>query len=347
MSAGPDFRGALFCALLLACGALVTYEQLAFRKTITRNLAISAEMIAFNSAAALSFDDARSAEQTLKALSAQPHIVAACVYDARGGVFAMYRRDRASSSNWPKPRDDSHQFTDDSLQLFRKIVLTDEVIGTIYLQSDLVEIHERWRSYGEIAGTVMIGAILAAFFIGRRLQRFISEPISLLTAAIAGVSDGELRYSVRAVKKGNDELGLLVDGFNGMLAQIEEREADLHKAHAELESRVVERTRELVVQIAERQRTEEERDGFFTLSLDLLCIANMDGRMRRTNPAFETLLGFSAEAMQRMNLMDLIHAEDRSAMLAQVRKIAAGSPLLDFESRVRCADDSIRWFAWS
>src|SRR5688500_14088504 len=107
-------------ALLVACAAFVTYEHIAIRTTITRSVAISAQMIAFNSAAALSFDDARSAEQTLKALSAQPHIMAACVYDAQGGVFAIYRRDESIVPQWPAPRDDSHEFTKDSLQLFRK-----------------------------------------------------------------------------------------------------------------------------------------------------------------------------------------------------------------------------------
>jgi PAS domain S-box-containing protein len=334
-------------ALVLACGTLVTYEQIAFRRAMTRDVAINAQIIASNSAAALSFDDARSAEQTLKALAAQPRIMAACVYDAHGEVFAVYQRPGVVAPNWPAPRDNGHEFTSDSLQLFRKIVLDNETLGTIYLQSDLHEISERWRRYAIIAGAVMSAAILAAFLIGRRLQRMISEPISLLTDAIAGVAAGEQRYSVRAVKKGHDELGRLVDGFNDMVSQIETRDADLRKAHAELETRVDERTRELVVQIAERQRTEEERDRFFTLSLDLLCIANFAGGMRRTNPAFETLLGFSPDALQRMNFLDLLHVEDRAAMQVEVDKLASGKPLINFEIRVRCGDGSPRWFAWS
>jgi PAS domain S-box-containing protein len=334
-------------ALTLACGAFVSYEQIAFRRMMTRNVSISAQMIAFNSASALSFDDARSAEQTLKALAAQPHIVAACVYDAEGKVFAAYQRAGSGSPHWPAPRGDSHDFSSGSLQLFRKITVEDEAIGTIYLQSDLDEITERWWRYAVIAASLMTAAILAAYMIGRRLQRLISDPISSLAGTIAGVSSGKNSYSVRAVKKGNDELGSLVDGFNDMLSQIEAREGDLQKAHAELETRVEERTRELLVQVAERQRTEEERDRFFTLSLDLLCIANFDGSMRRTNPAFENLLGYTAEDLQLVNYIDLLHSEDRGAMRAEMEKIAGGKTLLDFEVRVHCADGSTRWFAWS
>jgi PAS domain S-box-containing protein len=211
----------------------------------------------------------------------------------------------------------------------------------------LDEISERWWRYTAIAGVLMVSAILAAYLIGRRLQRVISEPISSLASTIEGVTSGQHLYSVRAVKKGNDELGSLVDGFNDMLSQIEAREADLRKARSELEARVEERTRELVVQIAERQRTEEERDRFFTLSLDLLCIASFDGSMRRTNPAFETLLGYSAEDLQLINYVDLVHPDDRAGMRAEMDKIAAGKTLLDFQVRVHCADGSTRWFAWS
>ncbi len=334
-------------ALLLACGAFVTYEQITFRKTMTRDLSITAQMIAFNSAAALSFDDASSSEQTLKALAAQPHIMGACVYDARGNVFAVFLRHETATAHWPAPKDDSEEFGTKSLRLFRKINLAGETIGTIYLESDLEEISARWRRYAVIAGAVMSVAILGAILLGSRLQRMISEPISLLANAIAGVAAGKNRYAVRAEKKGNDELGQLVDGFNDMLSQIEGREADLRKAHAELETRVEERTRELRVQIAERQRTEEERDRFFTLSLDLLCILGFDGSMRRTNPAFETLLGYSAAALQRTNYMDIVHPDDRAATRVEIAKIAEGHTTLNFEIRVRCADDSYRWFAWS
>lgn len=295
-----------FTALLLACGAFVGYEQIRFRRTMARDLSITAQMIAFNSAAALSFNDINSAEQTLKALAAQPHIMAACVYDGQGRVFAVFQREGSAAPNWPPPRNNGEEFDRVSLRLFHSITLADETIGTIYLQSDLEEISARWERYAVIVGTVMGTAILVAFLVGSRLQRMISEPISLLAHAIAGVSTSENRYSVRAVKKSNDELGSLVDGFNNMLLQIQAREADLGKARAELETRVEERTRELVVQIAERQRTEEERDRFFTLSLDLLCIAGFDGYMRRTNPAFGTLLGFSAEELLHLEYVDLV-----------------------------------------
>lgn len=334
-------------ALVVACGSLITFEQFAFRRTLTRDLAISAEMIASNSASALAFDDVQSAEQTLKALLAQPRIVAASVYNVRGAVFAVYVRPGSVAPVWPGPQENSHRFTSNSLQLFRKITLGPEVLGTIYVESDLQEVGERLRRYAVVVGAVMCAAILAAYFIGRRLQSIISEPISVLTGAMANVAMGKQRRAVPTGKWGNDELGQLISGFNQMLSQIEAREADLRRVHAELETRVEERTRELVVQIAERQRTEEERDRFFTLSLDLLCIASFDGAIRRANPAFDALLQLSMPALQQTNFIDLLHPDERERMRFEIRRIAGGRPLIDFETRVCCADGSIRWFAWS
>jgi PAS domain S-box-containing protein len=69
--------------------------------------------------------------------------------------------------------------------------------------------------------------------------------------------------------------------------------------------------------------------------------------MRRTNPAFETLLGYGVEELHLIDFIDLIFPDDRAAMRAEMEKIAAGKTLIDFEVRVRSANGSPRWFAWS
>ena len=334
-------------ALMLACAAFVGYEQVTFRQTLTRNLAITAQMIAINTSSALAFEDTGSAEQVLKALAAQPHIVAACVYDGRGAVFAQYRRDAVQPAQWPVPQGNSEAFDAESLQIFRRITLAGENIGTIYVQSDLTELGARWRRYALIAGTVLAVAILVALLVGPRLQRLISQPISSLVEAMAGVSAKESRYSVRVAKRGNDELGQLIDGFNGMLEQIQSRDAELRRAQVELETRVEERTKELLVQIAERQRTEEERDRFFTLSLDLLCIVGFDGSMRRTNPAFHAVLGYHVRELRKMSYLDMVHPDDRALAIGEIEQLKRGKSVLNYETRVCGRDGEYRWIAWS
>jgi PAS domain S-box-containing protein len=67
----------------------------------------------------------------------------------------------------------------------------------------------------------------------------------------------------------------------------------------------------------ERRRLEMERDRFFTLSMDLLCIVHLDGYFLRTNPAFEKVLGFSAEELQNKRVFDLMHPDDRDAAIKE------------------------------
>src|SRR5207247_10459002 len=107
-----------------------------------------------------------------------------------------------------------------------------------------------------IVGLVILAASLGAFLLSSLLRRVISEPI-LHLAQTAQVVSAENNYSIRATKRGEDELGFLIDGFNEMLKRIQERDTALQKAHDELEKRVFERTRELQQEIGERKLTEE------------------------------------------------------------------------------------------
>jgi len=99
--------------------------------------------------------------------------------------------------------------------------------------------------------------------------------------------------------------------------------------------------------MTERNRLTEERDRFFTLSMDLLCIVRLDGQFQRVNPAFEKLLGFSEEELLGTSLFDLIHPEDRARTKDGYQKLSLGQPITFMENRLKCKDGSYKWFAWS
>ncbi len=245
-------------ALLMAGLAFVAYEQVAFRTAMLDRLSITASMVADNSAAALTFNDPASAAQTLRALSADPHIVAAAIYDGHDKLFSSYRR----AGTQPVlaaliVEHETQRFDGQSLKLFRGIVLAGERAGTVYIQSDLTEMHARMWRYALIMILVMVGASAAAMLLAKRLHATISGPVSHL-AQVVGMVTAQKDYAVRAVKQGDDELGRLIDGFNAMLGQIQSQDSALQDARDELEKRVAERTEELQAEVAGHGRAQLE-----------------------------------------------------------------------------------------
>ncbi len=95
-----------------------------------------------------------------------------------------------------------------------------------------------------------------------------------------------------------------------------------------------------------RVQVERERDRLFNLSLDLLCIVDLEGRFRRCNPAFERVLGHDPATLPGALMIDFVHAEDVASTLDNMRRLAGGEPV-SFENRCRCADGSYKWLAWS
>ena len=95
-----------------------------------------------------------------------------------------------------------------------------------------------------------------------------------------------------------------------------------------------------------RVRVEKERDRLFNLSLDMLCIAGMDGSFRRVNPAFKRVLGYAAAEITGKPLLDYVHPEDLAGTVDALRQLAVGRPV-SFEGRWRAADGRFHWLLWA
>ena len=244
-------------ALLLAGVVLIVFEVLRFRGDMVSDLSTLADVIAQNSTAALSFDNPEDAEETLASLDARRSIVAAAIYDEEGRLFARYTRSGARAGFPARPEADGARFDESAVSVFRSIDQEGEPIGTVWVRSDLREMYERLTVQAATVGAVFLVAGLAALLLSSMLQRVISRPILHLADTARAVSERR-DYSIRARKQSEDELGRLVDAFNDMLDQIQQRDMSLRQAKEDLEERVRERTLELRQELAERLRAESE-----------------------------------------------------------------------------------------
>ena len=254
-------------ALLVACLAFVVNDIRSYREVMLKDLSTRAQIIGNNSTAALSFGDPKPVEEIMDALSADPNLVSACVFDTDRKVFAQYPR---AVGRIPFPDRGAAQgawFTSGHLNVFRPIVLNDQIIGSVFLRSDLEELHARVRNNAAIMILVMLAAVGVAFLLSARLQRFVSDPLTQLAGVAMRVAHDK-DFSLRVSKASDDELGDLVDCFNEMLAQIQERDVALRRSQDDLERRVEERTGELRAtnellnnEIETRKRSQQELEA--------------------------------------------------------------------------------------
>ncbi len=225
-------------ALLLTAIFLTVFELRQTRLNIANELTSIGEMVGTNVSASLIFNDQQAAERTVKALRAMRRVAVAGIARPDGKWFASYIRGDAPQARLPEiVGPDGNRLEGSNMVLFRSLIVDGEKIGTVYLQSDMAEVLTKLRRYGLMLCTVMGMSALLTLLVGTMLQRSISGPLSQLASLAHGIS-ADKNYTARAVKTSDDELGVLVDSFNTMLEQVEQRDR-------ELEDKVAQRTAEL------------------------------------------------------------------------------------------------------
>ncbi len=226
-----------FAALLVSTIVLLTYEVEHYRDALVADATAQADILARINGPALAFDDRKAAETNLALLNNRPNILAAAIYGVDGSLFATYTR--AEGTEFPPLGAAGARFDASTITLFHPVIHNDGVLGTLYLQAS-DELGKRLRDYLAILLSVMLVSLLVALLISFWLAGGVTGPVRAVTQVARQVIERR-DFTLRARRTTNDEIGVLVDAFNTMLAEVGQRAAALEESNRALQQETEER----------------------------------------------------------------------------------------------------------
>ena len=247
-------------ALIAGTVHMVT-SYLTTRAQVSEDSEDQAQVLVDNAHVAIQFSNPETGLEVLQSLESTSGFRAACLYGKDDELFSQLVVAGGSPCPAVAPAVGT-VFRGTRLEVTRSRE-KDGIRATVYVRTDVTMVQARIRRQGFIIAGVMLIAFGVATMLSARLQAFVSEPVAELSRTAAAISQGG-DYSLRAVRRTDDELGVLVDTFNGMLDRIQGREAELSKANEELRHEVAERKRaeqeraELLVREREANRLKDE-----------------------------------------------------------------------------------------
>ena len=263
-----------FIATLFISIAFVAYELFLFYESTEEKILSAGKIVAINSMASLSFQDRRTAYETLSSLAVETSLVYSAFYDASGHIFADQKGARwQDDTTIPLSVDplvaQKEYCTWEGLFLTVSVPIFFEkdFLGVVVLATRQTELLTRFQSYLFLG----LGFFFISFFLAYLLsffsQRFLTNSVLALCKDMKEVADTK-KYSVRSKLQTNDELQMLAEGFNSMLDQIQGQNEELERQKMTLEDSVRERTTELflanqnlshiVDELKEAQKSAEE-----------------------------------------------------------------------------------------
>jgi diguanylate cyclase (GGDEF)-like protein len=253
-------------ALLIASTAFISLEIISYRKTLVDRISVLSEFISINSASALSSNNANKAQLILQSLKAEESIDYAVIYKPQGDEFASYKikpsivqLHKGHDRHWMHkklPTEFQFLFVANGLHVFKPILLNNEAIGYLSIFSNLKTLYEQIFNILSFTGLILLLTRLTVHYLSKSLQRRVSVPIQNLVDGMQQVSDKK-DFSFRLSPGEQDEIGFLIERFNSMLGQIEDRDTELENYRDELEQEIKERTASLAKVKESEQRVRQ------------------------------------------------------------------------------------------
>ena len=210
--------------MVVEFSVLVLYQRHTLQMEVVREGGTTVGWLAANAAPAVSAGDRSAAETALGALSIEDQVMAATLYDGGGRVLAEYRRAGEGAANpaWTPPADGG-RFNGHILTLSDGVFLRGQRVGSVALVYDVATAQARLHRHFRAALWLLLLSVVIRVIVVMRLSRMVTDPLGYLANVAHSISLGR-DYSVRAERRTGGEIGVLIDAFNEMLAQIEKHD---------------------------------------------------------------------------------------------------------------------------
>ena len=305
--------------LLLAAILLLFFLVVEFKKNTQDDLSTMAVLVANRSTAALMFDDTSLAKENLTSLGQLAIFHSACIYNAQQQIFTSYRSSKYQQAPCPEKYDGLSTYHEGTqLYVYEPIIVDAEQIGMLYVHADLRASFLRKLQSISILFTVLFIATVVTFLLTTPLLKVITVPVKKLLKTVNRITE-EKDYSYRAVKKSNDELGKLVDGFNEMISTIEHQNQALTVAKDHYQALY-----------------DDNPTMVFNLSPDgvILSVNNFGAKQ----------LDLTSDELNNCSIFDFIHPDDQlTAKMLFDSCLAEPKKVHKHELRKVCRDGRIVW----
>lgn len=203
-------------------------------QSILRKMKVTASIVSNMSATSLVFNDKIAANEILSSLHSEKDIEIACLYTPNYQILSKYQRDNLIKDDCQLDFKTGYFINGANFRTFQDIFDNDGVkTGSLYIKAKIEELDK--IIYNAIILTILILIAIVVFIliISFKLHPLVTKPILELATTASKVSTLN-DFSLRAIKRSDDEIGLLVTTFNKMLSMIEMRDKELNSRNLEL-----------------------------------------------------------------------------------------------------------------